>query len=319
MTYFDAETACAAINESLLTKASLQQYKSDFLSQLSYVEYAGYVSSDTQMFWLADNIVQVTEGAGSFKFFKSSAYSSSSFPALCTQTQGTANVGGPSTPGNELTVQGENGNQFIGFRNQKVFLFQGIRYAQFPGRFNYSAVYQPSNQVFDVTGYGSQCYQFGSGAEDCFFLNIWTPYIPKAGSTKNLRAVLFWIHGGGYVGGSGAESDGGDLAAREDVVVVGINYRLGNFGFFAAPGYLNGNYGTGDQITALEVCALVTKLVQLFMLTLYSGSLQISNASAVIPSASQLLVNQQEPALFAHYSAHPSPSANSKVPLRCPI
>jgi carboxylesterase type B len=66
---------------------------------------------------------------------------------------------------------------------------------------------------------------------------------------------LVWIHGGGFTGGSGADplSDGGNLASREDIVVVNINYRLSTLGFLAIPGTdIKGNYGIGDQIVALN-------------------------------------------------------------------
>lgn len=88
------------------------------------------------------------------------------------------------------------------------------------------------------------------------FLNIQTPYIPKQGDKSDLRPVMFWIHGGGFTGGPGAESlsDGGNLASREDAVVVNINYRLSTLGFLVIPGTnVTGNYGIADQITALEV------------------------------------------------------------------
>ena len=74
---------------------------------------------------------------------------------------------------------------------------------------------------------------------------------------QNLRPVMFWIHGGGFTGGSGADpgSDGGNLASREDIVVVNINYRLSTLGFLAIPGTnIKGNFGIGDQINALEEC-----------------------------------------------------------------
>ncbi len=64
-----------------------------------------------------------------------------------------------------------------------------------------------------------------------------------------------WIHGGGFTGGSGADplSDGGNLASREDIVVVNTNYRLSTLGFLAIPGTaIKGNYGIGDQIVALN-------------------------------------------------------------------
>lgn len=66
---------------------------------------------------------------------------------------------------------------------------------------------------------------------------------------------MFWIHGGGYTGGAGSENDGGNLASREDIVVVTINYRLSTLGFLAIPGTeIKGNFGIADQILALEVC-----------------------------------------------------------------
>jgi para-nitrobenzyl esterase len=71
--------------------------------------------------------------------------------------------------------------------------------------------------------------------------------------------VLVWIHGGGNVEGSAEWPPLGETLAREGVVVVSINYRLGVFGFFADPAltkesaqHVSGNYGQLDQIAALE-------------------------------------------------------------------
>ena len=80
---------------------------------------------------------------------------------------------------------------------------------------------------------------------------------------------MVWIHGGGWVGGSGSPRssidnkpiyDGQHLARNEDVVVVSLNYRLGPLGFLAHPDLTNedpghpssGNYGHEDQTAALE-------------------------------------------------------------------
>jgi carboxylesterase type B len=66
------------------------------------------------------------------------------------------------------------------------------------------------------------------GAEDCLFLNIYTTFLPRSRKSKDkLRPVMFWIHGGAFTGGTGSDPtfDGGNLAARGDVVVVTINYR----------------------------------------------------------------------------------------------
>ena len=94
-----------------------------------------------------------------------------------------------------------------------------------------------------------------AGSEDCLFLNIFTPYLPESDSSSELKPVLFYIHGGAFIVGAGSlsEYDGGNLAARGDIVVVTINYRLGPFGFLALnDGSTNGNYGIADQIAALD-------------------------------------------------------------------
>ena len=47
------------------------------------------------------------------------------------------------------------------------------------------------------------------------------------------RPVLFWLHGGGFSGGSGdwGWTDGASLARHHDMVVVSINHRLNVFGY----------------------------------------------------------------------------------------
>lgn len=184
MTYSAAAGACGALNENLLSKTVLMQYKNDFLPQLSYIEYAGYTpSSASQAFWLADNTVVVaTQGGSSFKFPAASTYSGQSLPILCTNSQGQAlggnTFGYSQAPANaRVTVPAAQGNQYTGFRNQKAFRFNGIRYAANPGRFEYTTVTNATNQKFDAEIFGSQCLQqYGGGSEDCFFLNIQTPF-----------------------------------------------------------------------------------------------------------------------------------------------
>ena len=63
-------------------------------------------------------------------------------------------------------------------------------------------------------------------------MNVYTPYLPLNASSKAAKPVIFWIHGGGNTGGTGADAtfDGGSLASRADVVVVTINHRLNIFG-----------------------------------------------------------------------------------------
>jgi para-nitrobenzyl esterase len=92
--------------------------------------------------------------------------------------------------------------------------------------------------------------------EDCLVLNVWT------GSTRpdQPRAVMFWIHGGAFTTGSGSWTmyDGSDLAARQDVVVVTVNHRLGPLGYLhleelGGEDYAgSGNAGMLDLALALE-------------------------------------------------------------------
>jgi para-nitrobenzyl esterase len=91
--------------------------------------------------------------------------------------------------------------------------------------------------------------------EDCLFLNVWTPGLDDA-----KRPVMFWIHGGAFIIGSGTEAFlvGGSLARRGDIVLVSLNYRMGVFGFMnlkeITGGQIpaTGNEGLLDQVAALE-------------------------------------------------------------------
>lgn len=66
------------------------------------------------------------------------------------------------------------------------------------------------------------------GEEDCLKLDITVPGGVKKGAKK---AVMMWIHGGGYLFGSKNNFVGAGLAAKGDVIVVAINYRIGPLGF----------------------------------------------------------------------------------------
>lgn len=145
--------------------------------------------------------------------------------------------------------------------------FRGIRYAQPPTgdlRFRPPAPVAPWQHEYDATQFGASAPQPQQAAdgpmqmtaepidEDCLFLNVYTP-APDA----NRRPVLFWIHGGGYVSGSGRAYNGSIFAREHDVVVVTINYRMGAFGFMHV-GHLQEesaesvNNGILDQICALD-------------------------------------------------------------------
>jgi para-nitrobenzyl esterase len=87
-------------------------------------------------------------------------------------------------------------------------------------------------------------------SEDCFSLNIWSP------ASAERLPVMVWIHGGGFVGGSGSNItfDGCRLVAL-GVVVVTINYRCGVFGYLCHPELaarsergVSGNHGLLDRL-----------------------------------------------------------------------
>jgi para-nitrobenzyl esterase len=92
--------------------------------------------------------------------------------------------------------------------------------------------------------------------EDCLSLNIWTP--ADAAGDAGLP-VMVWIHGGGFRSGSGRDPvSHGEHLAREGVVLVTLNYRLGALGFLAHPLLETGaddepwaNYGLLDMVAAL--------------------------------------------------------------------
>jgi len=142
-------------------------------------------------------------------------------------------------------------------------LFAGIPYAAPPvGALRWRPPQpQPSWQgVRDASKYGPRCIQdeendpdFGrSVSEDCLTLNVWTP----KGSAAEALPVMVWIHGGGFANGSGDIYDARWLVARNDVIVVTLNYRLGALGFLAHPALAAdgdvGNYGLADQQAALR-------------------------------------------------------------------
>ena len=88
---------------------------------------------------------------------------------------------------------------------------------------------------------------FGPIAEDCLQLNVFAP----AHASK--APVMVWIHGGSHRMGAGWVYDGTEFA-KDGVVVVSINYRLGALGYLSHPalGARSGNYGLMDQVAALE-------------------------------------------------------------------
>lgn len=162
------------------------------------------------------------------------------------------------------------GGDIRGALDGDVYVYKGVPFAAPPvGDLRWKAP-QPVEDwdgVRDATEFSDNCPQTPypkqsvyyreprPTSEDCLCLNVWT----AAEASDDLRPVMVWIHGGALTRGSGAVDvyDGSNLA-REGVVIVTINYRLGPFGYFAHPELTaesehnaSGNYGVLDQIAAL--------------------------------------------------------------------
>jgi len=161
--------------------------------------------------------------------------------------------------------------QVQGVVDDGVVSFKGIPFATPPvGELRWRPP-QPVTKWTDVrqaSEFGADCMQgrfgpppvAGQGApapsEDCLYLNVWRPADQGA---RNLP-VMVWIYGGGFVGGSSASSNtSGAGFAKQGIVLVAMNYRVGRFGFFAFPSLsaehpdeTKGNYAYMDQIAALQ-------------------------------------------------------------------
>ncbi len=93
-------------------------------------------------------------------------------------------------------------------------------------------------------------------SEDCLYLNVRTPSMEETAKLP----VMVWIHGGDHQDGSGNDIYyDSNTISEKGIVFVSINYRLGLMGYFTHPelsqeseNKVSGNYGTLDQIAALE-------------------------------------------------------------------
>lgn len=137
-----------------------------------------------------------------------------------------------------------------------VWHFGGVPYARAP---RFGAPEERSwTEPFDATAPGPAPLQTVGGldlvpdmvpaetSEDCLRAEIWS------GDLSARRPVVVWVPGGSFrVGGASlATYSGASLAAEHDLVVVGVNYRLGVLGWLAADGVPT-NLGLRDLLAAV--------------------------------------------------------------------
>lgn len=166
-----------------------------------------------------------------------------------------------------------------------VQVFKGIRYGAEPvGALRFMPPQKPApwKEIADATDFGAPAIQMFTGVfaspvtdfqrqlssvlpipqetkignEDCLSLNVWTQGLGDG----RKRPVMVWLHGGGFVAGSGSWPvyDGTNLASKGDAVVVTVNHRLNVFGHLYLGGLAgdayakSGNVGMLDVVAALE-------------------------------------------------------------------
>jgi para-nitrobenzyl esterase len=214
----------------------------------------------------------------------------SALTASGTQTATTATMAMPANPVVE-TASGK----VRGYSTLGVAVFRGIPYgASTTGenRFMPPAKPEPWPGVRNCLTYGHSCPEASTGpldndkarrstdedafllyrtngwirGEDCLRLNVWTP---SPASSGRKRAVMVYMHGGGYTGGSGNDLlsyDGENLARHHDAVVVTHNHRLNLFGYLnlAEVGgercASSGNVGMLDIVAVLEWVRAISRI-----------------------------------------------------------
>ena len=156
------------------------------------------------------------------------------------------------------------GGQLQGAWDRGVRVFRGVRYAQAPHgalRFAAPSVVLPWSGVRDATAFAPVAPQLARnagadtpmlGGDDCLAANVWAP--PAEPGAR--WPVMVWVHGGGFFRGSASEPlyDGASFA-RQGVVFVSLQYRLGIDGFLHFEGEAHAapaNRGLLDLLAGLQ-------------------------------------------------------------------
>lgn len=155
-------------------------------------------------------------------------------------------------------VQGQTADGIVAYR--------GIPYAK-AERFMPPQPVKKWTDTFQADHYGAICPQVDQNpfpgiapkvaqSDDCQNLNVWTPSVRDG----KKRAVMVWLHGGGFSGGSSMEAiayEGKNLSKKGDVVVVSVNHRLNVMGHLDLSAYgpkyqYSANVGVMDLVASLK-------------------------------------------------------------------
>jgi para-nitrobenzyl esterase len=161
--------------------------------------------------------------------------------------------------------------QIMGSRIDGIYTFLGIPYAK-AERFEMPTAYPVWQNIRPALAYGEVCpiaretgnpreYMTPSGSmntpnEMCQFINVWSPSLDRNAK----KAVLVFIHGGGWTEGSSNELntyEGASLVKSGDIIFVSLNHRINIYGFtdlsaFGDQYKYSGNAGLADIIFALQ-------------------------------------------------------------------
>lgn len=191
------------------------------------------------------------------------------------------NESGPPPVPVEGTERVTNAGKVVGTMTEAgAYAWRGIPFAAAPEgerRWRAPAPVAPWDGIRETLAFKPRCAQVANafspelepgsvvGAEDCLYLNVFSPVLSEEEAQGTRLPVMMWIHGGGNVWGSADQYDPSNLALAENVIVVTVQYRLGPLGWFSHPALqasdtdepadaLAGaaNFGTLDLVAALE-------------------------------------------------------------------
>ncbi|XP_065214576.1 esterase E4-like [Planococcus citri] len=155
------------------------------------------------------------------------------------------------------------GTTYLTYSGRKVWGFYGLPFAAPPvkeRRFEPPYPPEPWDKPKIATNKSDFCVQLefaapavSTGNEDCLYLDVYTPKVPKDGKCDKLLPVLVHFHSSSAFFFSGTPQEAYYLLDKHDAVFVTINYRLGIFGYLTTgDDVVPGNNAFKDQVMSLK-------------------------------------------------------------------